>query len=477
MSVTLPPQGSHFEDGVRSGPYFGSVYTVSTNVLSPPVQTATPADSTPPGIYMTPSSLLDIQPTPVSTTLIAAAQTLAAAGYFALATVSVNGLTVLTSYAGLTTGRNAGPLLQLDSPRNFSLTSAGNAFGTNAVITFYGWDQYGIPIAEQINAPNTTTVYTKKAFMVLQGIYSNQTTNGQNVSIGVGNTFGLPFFLKNANYISVPMWNNTADLGLVAGVTSAALANNPITTVNGSSVVTVTVTSTAGLTNGQFVTIAGATTGNGITAAQFNITAPIAVVDATHFTYVTMGLATGAGATGGAAVTYTPNTIGVGGTVVVADETSPTTASTGDVRGTYTPTSNADGIKRLTINMYSASGDTRKFNGAISASAILPFNPITTTMASAVVSVNAPNHDFTTGESVTITGVSAAGVVDTITINGTWAVTVVDQNTFTFTAASTGAGGATGGGAAVTITPGKGNLYQTVTSRFGYPQYTPATFP
>lgn len=473
MSVTLPPQGSHFEDGVRSGPFFGSTYTNSVNSFSPPAQVANPADTQAPGVYLTPMSLLDMIPTPVSATLLAANQTTGAgANYLTLATTSLIGLTVLTSYAGKTTGLNNGPLLQLDSARNISITSTGDMSAVN--FTVYGWDFYGIPMAEQITGPNTTTVYGKKAFYVVQGIRtSNQ---GTNVSAGVGNTFGLPFFLKSANYLFPPMWNNTADLGSVAGVTSAALTANPITTqAIASGVVYVTVTSTAALKNGQLVTIAGATTTDGITAVQLNITAPITIIDATHFAYVTMGNATAGGtAGGGAAVTYTANTIGVGGTIVVADETSPATITTGDVRGTYTPTSNADGTKRLTINMYSASGDTRKFNGGISGTTILANNPFALTNLSATVTVTAPSHDYTTGENVTFTGATSAHAT---VFNGTWAVTVVDQNTFTFVSSVASTATAADGGAAVVMSPAKGNLYQTVTSRFGITQYTPTSFP
>lgn len=40
-----------------------------------------------------------------------------------------------------------------------------------------------------------------------------------------------------------------------------------------------------------------------------------------------------------------------GGTVAVADATSPATLLTGDVRGTYTPSSATDGAKRLVVNI------------------------------------------------------------------------------------------------------------------------------
>lgn len=40
------------------------------------------------------------------------------------------------------------------------------------------------------------------------------------------------------------------------------------------------------------------------------------------------------------------------GTAVVADQTSPATTTTGDVRGTYAPTSASNGTRRLTVGMH-----------------------------------------------------------------------------------------------------------------------------
>lgn len=83
------------------------------------------------------------------------------------------------------------------------------------------------------------------------------------------------------------------------------LANDPITTVNGSNIVTVSVVSTAGLTTGTYVTITGAAMTNGITADQLNISTPIFnVVLNTSFQYATLGTATSSGTGGGAVVYY-----------------------------------------------------------------------------------------------------------------------------------------------------------------------------
>lgn len=84
-----------------------------------------------------------------------------------------------------------------------------------------------------------------------------------------------------------------------------ALGANPLTTVNGSNVITVSVVSTAGLVAGQYVTISGAAAFNGLTVAQLNISAPITnIVTNTSFNIATVGVATASGAGGGAGVFY-----------------------------------------------------------------------------------------------------------------------------------------------------------------------------
>ena len=80
------------------------------------------------------------------------------------------------------------------------------------------------------------------------------------------------------------------------------LGNNPLTSANGTGVVTVTVVSTANLISGQFVTISGATTFNNLTAPELNITAAITVISATQFTYNTTGTANATSGGGGNAV-------------------------------------------------------------------------------------------------------------------------------------------------------------------------------
>ncbi len=466
MSVSTPSQGTHFSDGVRTGPIIGSSFIAGANVLTPSKMVSSPIDKQAPGIFNTPMSLLDIIPAPVSTTSVAAAQTPAAAGYLTLVTANGIGINVIT-YSGISN------VIQLDSPRNIIVTGAAGAVSSN--ITVFGWDQYGIPLVEQITGPTGATTATgNKAFLYIQAVYSSAGTTS-NISVGVGNTFGLPYLITSQNYGGVPFWDGKPDATITK---DNPLVTNPITTVAGSSIVTVALTgdaltlTTASLVVGEWITITGAATTQGITAAQLNITAQIIALNATAntFTYKTNGVATGSAAGGGAAVILT-----LSNTVVTGDERV-ATATTGDVRGTYTPSYSADGFARLTINFYNASGDARNYNAAANGTVNLNNNPITTTNASATVSVYAPNHQFTAGENVTISGAATTNNITAGQLNITAPVTIVDANNFTYVSTGVANANGQGGGAVVTMTPRFGNLYQTTTGRFGVSQYSVSLF-
>ena len=80
-------------------------------------------------------------------------------------------------------------------------------------------------------------------------------------------------------------------------------------------------------------------------------------------------------------------------------------------------------------------------------------NPLAVTSGSAVVTVTQNGHPHTTGDSVVISGAAALGGV---TPNGTFAVTVVNVNTWTYIFGSNATGTAAGGGTAVIAAPQKG---------------------
>jgi hypothetical protein len=462
MSVTKPSQGTHFSDGVRVGPIIGSIFTPGANVLSPSTQVSSPVDSLAPGIYMTPTSLLDIIPATAGVNNIATAFTPVAGSFVPLVTVSAYGITYLTSYAGVSN------VLKLDCARNISITGVVGV--TSQIFTVFGWDQYGQPLTEEIQGPvGATTRYGNKAFLYIQSVYVAAGTAAA-ITVGTGNTFGLPYLMAYPNYsLNSITWAGIPDLTYYT-----SLAANPIATVITSGVVTVTVTSTANLRTGQYVTISNATAVGGITASQLNITDQITVTSGTTFTYQTYGIATATVAAGGGTFAFA-STFNPG-------EQLTATAITSDVRGTYTSSGMgnaadifvADGLKRLTINMYNASGDTRNYNAGLNGTLILNANPFTTINTSQIVLVSAPNHQLTTGENVTFTGATTTNGIVAASLNITAAVTVFDQNNFIFTAPTAATANGVGGGVLVSMTPGLGNLYQTTAGRFGVTQYSVA---
>jgi hypothetical protein len=374
MSISTPPRGTHFADGVRVGPILGTQFKAGANVLSPSTVVPTPVDRSAPGIYVTPTSWHDIIPFAVSTANVAALQTPGAAGYITLLNVSNAGITWMATYEN-TSGPLGAGVIKLDVPRNITVTGVTNTTAAN--FTIFGWDQYGQPMVETITGPvGAATVVGVKAWNYIQGIYASAGT-AQNISVGVGNVYGLPYFLGDANYLTTQRYNGALDVG----------------------------------------------------------------------------------------------------TIVVADPRT-ATATTGDVRGTYAPASNADSTKRLTLNMYNASGDTRNYYNATGATIYLINNPLTVTNGSAVITVAAYGHSFTNGENVTISGATATGLtgLGVGNINITAPVTVINENSFSYVATANATTGATGGGAAVQMTPGNGNLYQSAFGRFGVSQYTQNLF-
>jgi hypothetical protein len=80
----------------------------------------------------------------------------------------------------------------------------------------------------------------------------------------------------------------------------------------------------------------------------------------------------------------------------------------------------------------------------------LPTDPLTTTNASAVVTVHQVAHGYTTGVSVKIFGSAAVGGITPV---GTFAITVIDADHYSFTFTSSATSAATGGGSAIVVTP------------------------
>lgn len=73
-------------------------------------------------------------------------------------------------------------------------------------------------------------------------------------------------------------------------------------------------------------------------------------------------------------------------------------------------------------------------------------DPLKTTDGSSVVEVTHVNHGFATGTSITTEGINAFAGLTKAHLNGTFTITVIDDNTYTYTAGGTANSSADGGG-------------------------------
>lgn len=132
----------------------------------------------------------NLAPQAVSTTLIAAGQTLAGAGALTLANASVAGTGSAPQLTVFSDGQNQ-RRLRLDTPRTVSITAAAGATTRN--YTVKGYDEYGVPVTEVIpNVAASSTVNGKKALLDIVSVTVDGAT-ATNVSVGTSNVLGLPF--------------------------------------------------------------------------------------------------------------------------------------------------------------------------------------------------------------------------------------------------------------------------------------------
>lgn len=79
-------------------------------------------------------------------------------------------------------------------------------------------------------------------------------------------------------------------------------------------------------------------------------------------------------------------------------------------------------------------------------------NPLSTNSGSAVVTVTQAGHGFSNGTPVTIAGASATGGIPSTNLNGTYAITYINANSYSFTAGTAASSTVSGGGGAITVT-------------------------
>lgn len=208
-------KGTHFSDGVRVGPIYGTSYSTGPGFtgnggggnFATPTPVETPADQLRnPGVLLGPTYTYFITPYASSPScLFAAAQTPNAMNFLGLlAPTFANGGTAipLPQPVTLTKGVATTSVTKgyvFDVPRCVSVTTAE---AEGAILIAYGYDAYGFPVVSQLTLGAAVGLYVfPKAMKMLLGIYSSGQT-AANIMIGISDVFGLPYRIDNASQIT-----------------------------------------------------------------------------------------------------------------------------------------------------------------------------------------------------------------------------------------------------------------------------------
>lgn len=244
-------------------------------------------------------------------------------------------LTLRATVTGMT---NTGGVITLDTPRNMTITAAGNESAKS--ITFTGTDIYGQAMTENITGPNATTVQGKKSFKTLSSAVV--TGDMSTITVGFGNVFGLPFRVpQRSRVLPVVDGKVGAITTLTSTITALGTAQDTAVITGTGGVITkiVGVSPVAGDTASAVVTVTNGTPTVATVTFASNYVALAAQASSAIAANITrdigangvLKIATDGG--GGMAgqgvieVTIAP------ALVTIADDTTATT-TTGDVRGT-----------------------------------------------------------------------------------------------------------------------------------------------
>jgi hypothetical protein len=191
--------------------------------------------------------IYDIVPATISATAVSAAQAIAAAG-----NALING------------GSATGGVATFNVCRNVSIVSS-SASDTTQTVTVTGTDFWGQAQTSTLTINGTTTVNGLKGFKTITRAAVSAAFVG-NLSIGMGDTFGLPYRVLDAGYLLRTGW-------------AGAVADNAGTFTAAD---TATATSTTGDVRGTFLPATSASNGTRRLVIAIGLTAIAAGPDATQ---------------------------------------------------------------------------------------------------------------------------------------------------------------------------------------------------
>lgn len=236
---------------------------------------------------------------------------------------------------------------------------------------------------------------------------------------------------------------------------SVTLGSNPIATTNTSAEIVVTDVN-HGAIIGDYITISGASTVNGISSTLINTEFVVSnVINANAYSVTTTGSATSTGSGGGSSVAvayqFHPGTTTA--TAFTGWSSGPWGGISGAYGWGYGPSSSLISYYTGLWSVDNYGEDMVACPRDLSNYFVLGASPLATTATSNVVTVTQVNHGYANGTAVIIAGVSTeVGGISPSQLNGTHTITVANANAYTFTTANTASSSTSGGTASIVYT-------------------------
>jgi hypothetical protein len=122
-------------------------------------------------------------------------------------------------HADITLGTTGANVTTLITPPDFPRIASikGNAGGITGAVVLTGTDMDGTAITDSIDSAGTSEVFGVRAFKTISNIAVPMKTNGSGdkISVGVGDSIGLPVATPNASVVFATSFYGTADAGSV----------------------------------------------------------------------------------------------------------------------------------------------------------------------------------------------------------------------------------------------------------------------
>lgn len=154
--------------------------------------------------------------------------TLNTAAFAVLQTPSTGAITLAGSTSVSTATVSGTTVYQADVPRVVTISSGAN--DTGITFTVSGYDYYGQPVTQTVTGVSAATVSTTKAFYQVKSVTHTGSVN-TTVTVGTGDVFGLPFFLRGRESIISVGWAGTAGQSAVSA--TVGVTTTPATSFTG----------------------------------------------------------------------------------------------------------------------------------------------------------------------------------------------------------------------------------------------------